>query len=129
MKMIDWQWKKKARLSEQLKFFGAKKQKFISVYAKKPKVRIKVKTASVKCNENNRDYLICQGDALYQRQMQGNQAAALYQQQMQLGIQRSAFGCNQMAAAQQGIYGGQGGSGLHHMPLSGMIGGRLYEYR
>ena len=38
-----FKWHKKSKLSEQLKFFGAKKQGFISVYAKKPRIRVKVK--------------------------------------------------------------------------------------
>lgn len=32
----------KIELSEQLKFFGAKKQSFISVYAKKPRIRVRI---------------------------------------------------------------------------------------
>ena len=42
--MSDFNWKRKERLQEQLKFFGAKKTRFISCYAKKPKVRVKNKT-------------------------------------------------------------------------------------
>ena len=41
--MNDFTWHKKEALQEQLKFFGAKKQKFISVYAKKPRIRVEVK--------------------------------------------------------------------------------------
>ena len=39
---------KKSRLYSQLKFFGAKKQKFISVYAKKPRIRVEVKNRESK---------------------------------------------------------------------------------
>ena len=49
MKVKNFQWKNKQSLAEQLKFFGAKKQGFISVYAKKPRVLCKVK--SVKDND------------------------------------------------------------------------------
>lgn len=38
-----FEWHKKSKLAEQLKFFGAKKQGFISVYAKKPRIRVKAK--------------------------------------------------------------------------------------
>ena len=38
--MTRWQ---KERLAEQLKFFGAKKTKFISVYARKPRILCKAK--------------------------------------------------------------------------------------
>jgi hypothetical protein len=31
------------RLSEQIKFFGAKPKRFVSIYAKKPRIRLKVK--------------------------------------------------------------------------------------
>lgn len=41
--MNKFAWKDKDKLKEQLKFFKAKKQKFISVYAKKPRIRVKVK--------------------------------------------------------------------------------------
>tara|TARA_R110000782_G_scaffold250941_1_gene338433 strand:+ start:219 stop:578 length:360 start_codon:yes stop_codon:yes gene_type:complete len=38
-----FEWHKKSKLAEQLKFFGAKKQGFISVYAKKPRILVKPK--------------------------------------------------------------------------------------
>lgn len=41
-KMIKFLWKKKERLNEQLNFFNAKKKRFVSVYASKPRIRIKV---------------------------------------------------------------------------------------
>ena len=41
--MIKFLWKKKIALAEQLKFFGASKVDFISVYAKKPRILCKVK--------------------------------------------------------------------------------------
>ncbi len=40
---MDFDWKRKSRLQEQLKFFGAKKTRFISCYAKKPKIKVKLK--------------------------------------------------------------------------------------
>ena len=44
--MIKFLWKKKIALAEQLKFFGASKVDFISVYAKKPRILCKVKVNS-----------------------------------------------------------------------------------
>ena len=41
--MNNFLWKKKIALAEQLKFFGASKVDFISVYAKKPRILCKVK--------------------------------------------------------------------------------------
>lgn len=41
-------WHKKKRLHEQLKFFGAKKTRFISCYAKKPRIKIEL---PYKCRE------------------------------------------------------------------------------
>lgn len=38
-----FEWHKKSKLAEQLKFFGARKQGFISVYAKKPRILVKPK--------------------------------------------------------------------------------------
>jgi len=47
---MDFDWKRKERLQEQLKFFGASKTRFISCYAKKPKIRILTKIASSNCS-------------------------------------------------------------------------------
>ncbi len=73
--MNDWQWKKKESLSEQLKFFGAKKQKFISVYAKKPRIRVEVKTKPdesnvtyIDYNDSRSAYIDMQMEALRQHQ-------------------------------------------------------------
>ena len=44
--MNNFLWKKKIALAEQLKFFGASKVDFISVYAKKPRILCKVKVNS-----------------------------------------------------------------------------------
>ena len=38
--MEDFLWAKRQKLNEQLKFFKAKKKKFISIYAKKPRIVI-----------------------------------------------------------------------------------------
>lgn len=82
--MSNWRWKRKALLAEQLKFFGAKKQKFISVYAKKPRILCKVKAKA-------------RSNAAFQHQ----QLSEMYQQQMNRGLQGSAYGYNQMVALQQ----------------------------
>lgn len=118
--MNNWQWKKKATLAEQLKFFGAKKQKFISVYAKKPRILVKVKESAdealLRIGKEQQAERASSRSAEINRE---SQLASLYQQQIQMGTQRSSVGCSQMAVAQQGMYGGQGGSGLHYMQLGG----------
>lgn len=81
--MTNWE---KERLAEQLKFFGAKKTKFISVYAKKPRIVCKVKVKSSALS-----------DAIQARHYGNRQIAALYQSQLQGG----AFAFNQMMSAQQ----------------------------
>ena len=90
-KMNSWQWKKKAALSEQLKFFGAKKQRFVSVYAKKPRIRIKV-------NRKPRT------SGAVSFSVQAEQLSSLYQRQSQLGCIRNGIGSNDIAAAQQSMY-------------------------
>lgn len=77
--MTNWE---KERLAEQLKFFGAKKTKFISVYAKKPRIVCKAKVTSTPMQYGSERYL-------------GN----LYQDQLNRGIQNSQFGFLQMSAA------------------------------
>lgn len=86
--MTNWE---KERLSEQLKFFGAKKTKFISVYAKKPRVRMaNAEIAVYKSHFTGRQKAIAAQAVADARSM------ALYQQQTQLGMQGSGFGFNQM---------------------------------
>ena len=81
--MTNW---KKGRLAEQLKFFGAKKLRFISCYAKKPRIICKAKVnqsaSSIAMKARIDDHM---------------QMAALYQEHVGRGTQNSAFGFNQMA--------------------------------
>ena len=86
--MARW---KKERLAEQLKFFGAKKTEFISVYAKKPRILCKAKAKQ----------LVSASHADGQAQL-----STLYQTQINRGIERSAFGFSQMAQAQSALYNG-----------------------
>jgi len=53
--MTRWQ---KERLTEQLKFFGAKKTKFISVYARKPRILCKAKTNANGTDLNRQDFYV-----------------------------------------------------------------------
>ena len=80
--MNDWQWKKRQLLVSQLEFFGCKKIKFISEYAKKPRVCIKEKAPKAVSND------CTLGD--------------IYQQQMLTGLNRSAQGFNQIAKILEG---------------------------
>jgi hypothetical protein len=88
--MTRWE---KERLTEQLKFFGAKKTRFISCYAKKPRILI----GRPKVNSER----LIIGGQVFNGAASEARRSALYQQQMQLGIQHSALGFNQMAAMQQ----------------------------
>lgn len=77
--MDKFLWKKKTALAEQLRFFGAKKQKFISVYARKPRIRVKVKRGykvdiprviNIDYNDIRQRHIDMQMRDLYQRQQQ-----------------------------------------------------------
>ncbi len=62
--MLDWRWKKKEAIKEQCSFFGYKPKRFISVYAKKPRILVKAKSKPViDYNNSNRDYLMRQGNS------------------------------------------------------------------
>lgn len=106
--MSDFMWKKRERLTEQLKFFGAKKQQFISIYAKKPRIlmRNKIETGDPRV------------DALRQDRM-----VALYHHQLMRGMQSSSLGCSQMyQASMSGIVGSGGGrSGAGFSAIGGII--------
>ena len=93
--MNKFLWKKKIALAEQLKFFGASKVDFISVYAKKPRVLCKAKDKPKEQSE------FLQGGPVLNARLADARESALYQQQMTLGIQNSARGFIQMAGLQQ----------------------------
>ena len=103
--MTKW---KKERLTEQLKFFGAKKTEFISVYAKKPRIRYKVKVKQVV-------------SASYAAEQEG--LSALYQAQINRGVERSLFGFNQMAQAQGSLCNGFNQGLLYQGNARGIFGG------
>ncbi len=91
--MSEFTWHKKEALQEQLKFFGAKKQKFISVYAKKPRIRVEVnKSIDV---DRNTDANLCVFNGYLRNQgaiaMQRNNLYSLGQSQASL----SGFGIAQ----------------------------------
>lgn len=100
--MTRWE---KERLTEQLKFFGSKKTKFISCYARKPRILLVNKPKEVKS---------------HLRTDIDRQIAALYQNQLNRGLQGSVLGFSQMVAAQQAQQ-----MGLHPNSLigSGQAGG------
>ncbi|HHZ69296.1 MAG TPA: hypothetical protein EYN54_03225 [Methylococcaceae bacterium] len=76
--MTNWE---KERLTEQLKFFGAKKTKFISCYAKKPRVRIKVKDSNSAVTDLMLDGVRRNGlDYIRSSQFAGQQAALGFNQ-------------------------------------------------
>ena len=109
--MNDWQWKKRAELSKQLKFFKAKKQKFISCYAGKPRIRMSIEfkqSASSIAIKSSRNGQL--------------QLAAIYQNQLNRGMQNSALGYQQMVYAQQSMAAAQAGSMIG---AGGILGGRF----
>ena len=90
-------WLDKKRITEQLKFFGAKKQMFISVYAKKPRILVKITNKTH--NSTNESAM---NDCLANERER--QLSALYRSQLNMGIANSSLGFNQMAQAQQAQY-------------------------
>lgn len=84
-------WYKKKRLQEQLKFFGAKKTRFISCYAKKPRVRVKLKPKFKPSQTNQLQELA---------NMQANLSMATGFKNSQMGaLQGSASSQSQLAQA------------------------------
>jgi hypothetical protein len=103
--MKVFEWKARVELLKQLKFFKAKRQKFISCYAGKPRIRI---SAAVKVARGSVD-MRSRYDAM----------VALHQDQLNMGMSRTSIGYQQMNAAQNAasqFSGGSGGSG-------GVLGG------
>jgi len=90
--MTRWQ---KERLAEQLKFFGAKKTKFISVYARKPRIlcKVKVKQSAASLAERRG-----QVDLNQQRALQD-----LYNAQYLRGAQNTSAGFSSMAQTKMDI--------------------------
>jgi len=118
--MNDFQWKKKALLTEQLKFFGAKKLTFISEYAKKPKITCRAFGLLPYNNASTRE------NANWARA----QLAALYQDQRNRGMQNSSCGYERMAVTAMlasGMGQAQFGGGLGGIAGLGsqLIGGRF----
>ena len=86
--MTRWQ---KERLADQLKFFGAKKTKFISMYARKPRVLMS--------NTKKATYAplsLGRQQAMAAQALADARSMALYQQQTQLDIQNSSNAFYQM---------------------------------
>ena len=117
---------KASRLNCQLKFFGFKPKRFISSYAKKPRIICKVKSKGV----------ASLGGLAGASNKIGNdvdrQMSALYQHQMMQGIQNSAQGYGQLAMAQNAMMqpnrgyildGAQAKCGL--LTQGGMFGGQF----
>jgi hypothetical protein len=101
--MTRWQ---KERLAEQLKFFGAKKTKFISVYARKPRILCKVKVKAERQEQSGLDQ---------QRALQ-----ELYNAQYLRGTQNSFLGLAQTSQLQAMT---QAGSMAVASGLMGMVNG------
>jgi len=117
-------WEKKNRLSEQLKFFNATKKRFISCYAKKPRIRIEKKEDKRLVFDFNPRYAInyAQQDRLLaalgargqastaNMQFLGGNAANIAAQQQMIGLQNANNLMQQgMNAARGDLSGGAGG--------------------
>lgn len=88
---------KESRRDAQFKFFGYKPKRFISIYARKPRVRVKVKEeykVKIDLDKWRRE------SALYEAEMDYRRNAEAYRQQTLLGMQNSSMVFNRMAAAQ-----------------------------
>jgi len=114
------------RLHEQLDFFGAKKKRFISVYANKPRIRIKQTSVKkpeigivteIDYNQSRHEYL--------ERLFLSRQRLGLAQGQM-MANQQQAFGMQGLQST-MGIVGGLGAAGLQNLAAQGALyGRRLY---
>jgi len=94
-----FEWHKKERLNEQVKFFGGTQKKFISCYAKQVKPRIKVKLKSIKeSNVYNVTYEQSMADYMAREALE--QSRQLANLQAQAGSQLAG---SNYAAQQQSI--------------------------
>jgi len=100
-----FEWYKKGELVDQLKFFGAKKQGFISVYAKKPRIRVKVESDKPLV-ETLRDISLQQGREQLDLMMI-EQARQLGLAPMRTEHGGRLAGLGGMGAANMGMHGGQ----------------------
>jgi hypothetical protein len=91
------------RLYEQLDFFGAKKKRFVSIYAKKPHIRLKVKGAPVSRHQAKEYWLV-----ELARQQANQQALACGQLFASQQSQMAAMGARGLANSQFGYAGGLG---------------------
>ncbi len=102
-------WHDKKRLAEQLKFFGAKKQKFISCYAKKPRILITHKL----------DVLLSES----QEAMKDLHLAAMQSQSKMAGLQ-GVQGLG-MSYNQRAMSNGQSATGSYSSFGTGLLGSIL----
>lgn len=84
----DFPQNRASRLKLQCKFFGFKPKRFISVYAKKPRILVKVKSETIKLT----NIMSAQSRLDYSNQLQ---LTTLYNQQRQMGIQNSSIAYQQ----------------------------------
>lgn len=114
-----FEWYKKQRLNEQVKFFGGDQKRFISCYAKYIKPRIKIKLAHLVSPRDKTLNNLSLGMQLANQQSEHGTAQAniatqsqLYQQQRNHGMLGAASSYNQMPVlGVQGFFGGTGGGG------------------
>jgi|GEM_PF-3023585 len=96
-------WYEKKRLTEQLKFFNYKPKRFISVYAKKPRILVKEKTYRIDLRSQT---MIASMQSQIYTGMQNTHNAYLQREAM-LANQQAAIG-----SQGQGLSSGLGGAGI-----------------
>jgi len=130
------------RLNEQIKFFGAKPKRFVSIYGNKPRIRVsnKSKESSERFNINARYGFIGQASA-QATSMQQNQAiaigaashrAAMAQQigaQQAFAAQRDMFMQQQVMQVNAGVSNIGQSQALSRNSLTGGLAGGLFGYQ
>lgn len=98
---------KSSRLDVQLRFFGFKKKRFISVYAKKPRIIVRAKVEKL---PNALDALVREG--VRRNGIDYIRCAHLAQQQHGIALAQQSMGAAQSDIFGHGFIGGLGGIGL-----------------
>jgi len=135
--MFDWYVKK--RLAEQIKFFGGKQKKFISVYAKQVKPRIRMKNKELVRFNLMTNYansaLAAQQQAVYMADQHARQGAQLANLQTASGVQllgmrNCGMGGNGALGQDGGLMGMGQGAGMNAALGAGLpsIGASVTRY-
>ena len=123
-------WYAKKRLEEQLKFFGAKKTRFISRYAKKPRVRVNINPINDKETIDSCNYMVKSAvdRGNYISGLAGKSANIAYIAQMNALQNAAAAQLNSahQSAVQQSMSGLGGMAANNVSALANLIGSTRY---